>query len=1711
MKESKHKLLFIIICALYILLLTPMIKPKVASAAATSDGFQYEVSGNEAAIVGYNGPGGNIIIPETINDGVNTYTVTDIRLQAFYYKSNIFSVVIPDSVTSIGDGAFLLCNNLTIVSIGNNVTSIGAVAFGYCKALTNIEIPNNVLSIGNSAFEGCSSLTSITIPDKVTSIGDGTFFSCSNLKSVTFGNSIKSIGSSAFYDCSSLIGINIPDSVTNIGDSAFNGCYKLMSAVIGNNVTSIGNLAFSGCSNLSSMTIPGSVTNIGNAAFTNCPHLTSLEVSEKNMIYSSIDGVLYNKSKTILICYPTAKLGSSFIIPDSVNCIKADAFYDCRNLNSVTIPDSVTDIGNGAFSNCSKLASITIPDGVTSIGEDTFSGCTNLMSIDIPKSVTNIGSSAFTACNSLMSVTIPDGVTSIGMDTFTYCHSLTNITIPDSVTSIGAAAFYGCTSLKYIEIPKNVTSIGDNAFDSCSNLTAARFIGNAPVMGENVFNNCNPYFKIYYLEGNIGFTNPWNWYSTEPFYIYTVTFDSMEGSPIDANTVYSSSQIAVPEMPVRAGFIFGGWYKEAGCINAWNFNADEVTDNTTLYAKWVAKPVTGISLDKTIANLKIGDSINLAVTINPTDAVNKNVTWTSSNASIARVDNTGKVTAVGIGTAIIKAASVDGGYAASCTVTVNTIAAPTSVKVASSSYNSINVSWSGITGASGYQVYRAASSTGTYVLTATTAGVSYNNIGLTTNSTYYYKVRAYNIAGSSKVYSSFSSVVSAKPIPAAPASVKAVSSSYNSVNVSWSGVTGANGYQIYRGSSSTGTYSLILTTSAANYNITGLLTGTTYYYKVRAYRIVGSIKIYSNFSSVVSEKSIPAVPASVKAVSSSYNSINLSWSGVTGASGYEIYRAASSTETYALISSNAANSYNNTGLSTGTTYYYKIRAYRTVGTTRVYGNYSSIISVKPIPASPASVKAASSSYDGINVSWSGVSGASGYEVYRAASSEGTYVLISSTATASYNNTGLITNCNYYYKIRAYRIVDSINVYGNFSSATNAKPIPSAPVSVKAVSSSYNSINASWSGVVGASGYQVYRATSSTGTYVLTATTAGLSYNNTGLITNSTYYYKVRVYRIVGSIKIYSNFSSVVSTRPIPAAPASVKAVSSSYNSININWSGVTGASGYQVYRGASSTGTYSLILTTAASSCNITGLLTGTTYYYKVRAYRIVGSIKIYSNFSSVVSEKSIPAVPASVKAVSSSYNSINLSWSGVTGASGYEVYRAASSTGSYALISTSTSTNITDTDLLTGTTYYYEVRAYTAIGAAKAYSNYSAAVSGTTAMNPVVSITSISLSKTTDNLAAGDTDILSVAIAPANASNKAVIWTSSDNTIASVDNVGMVTAVSEGIVTITATTADGSKSASCTVNVNIIKGYGYTHNTDFQVDLNVRSSPGLSGSIIGHLYNFQKVEILDTIVDNSNTFWDKIIYNNDVAYVSDAYIQHYTSPPDVAVNIAVNITKQFEVGTSDQIAGNFDGQGISLGYLQWCIGQGTLQPLLNRMDRQYNSEIITIFGTNYGVLHSMTLDTLTNQLTWAKSINDSSNNIISPWYSQFASLSNNQDFINIENDAKVYTVKQAMVICDKYNLKTVRGFALAFDIVNQNGSINSNAAKIIDTALEQTPNMTEKSLLGVIANAVADSSSNNSEDIRSRKMAIVNGQGIVHGSMCYLDTNYGLSDNCWR
>ena len=323
------------------------------------------------------------------------------------YRSKEKNYIIPNSVTSIGDGAFSMCESLTNIKIPKSVTNIGYSAFLGCKSLSSINIPNSVTNIGYSAFSECRSLTNIKIPNSVTSIGDWAFSSCSSLTSINIPNSVTNIGNHAFGSCISLVKINVPDSVTNIGNNTF-----------------------SYCSSLTCINIPNSVTNIGNHAFESCKSLVKIN------------------------------------IPDSVTNIGDYAFESCKSLVKINIPDSVTNIGECAFLRCESLTKINIPNSVTNIGNSTFSSCSSLTCINIPNSVTNIGNCAFLCCRSLANINIPDSVTDIGCGAFYACESLTKISIPNSVTYIENYAFGG-----YNRIPSKIKSdiiqrFGEKVFES---------------------------------------------------------------------------------------------------------------------------------------------------------------------------------------------------------------------------------------------------------------------------------------------------------------------------------------------------------------------------------------------------------------------------------------------------------------------------------------------------------------------------------------------------------------------------------------------------------------------------------------------------------------------------------------------------------------------------------------------------------------------------------------------------------------------------------------------------------------------------------------------------------------------------------------------------------------------------------------------------------------------------------------------------------------------------------------------------------------------------------------------------------------------------------------------------------------------------------------------------------------------------------------------
>ena len=275
-----------------------------------------------------------------------------------------------------------------------------ATITGYTGAGGAITIPSTicgytVVAIGNSAFRSITALTSVTIPNSVTSIGGWAFLDCTSLTSVTIGTGVTSIGSFgewAFVNCFALKSIDV---------DACNPYYASIDGVLYNKTLTT--LIQYPSGRTGAFSIPCGVTSIGINAFDSCTGLTSIDVDSGNANYASIDGVLYNKTLTTLIQYPSGRTGA-FNVPSSVTSIGGWAFYSCVYLTSLTIGSGVTSIGDGAFCDCTSLTSVTIPSGVTNIAAYTFDSCTSLTCVAIPDSITSIGDNAFSDCSSLTSL-----------------------------------------------------------------------------------------------------------------------------------------------------------------------------------------------------------------------------------------------------------------------------------------------------------------------------------------------------------------------------------------------------------------------------------------------------------------------------------------------------------------------------------------------------------------------------------------------------------------------------------------------------------------------------------------------------------------------------------------------------------------------------------------------------------------------------------------------------------------------------------------------------------------------------------------------------------------------------------------------------------------------------------------------------------------------------------------------------------------------------------------------------------------------------------------------------------------------------------------------------------------------------------------------------------------------------------------------------------
>ena len=435
--------------------LISMIKAQAQSydfKAANDEGITiyYVINGDDVSVTfGDQKYIGNIKIPAIVNNNGNTYNVTSIGKNAFYYCQSLESVELSASITKIDEYAFYDCESLKSVTISTNVRSIGDNAFAFCKSLESMAFPENLESIGQYVFNGCGMLASISIPANVGFIGTAAFANTKSLSSITVD------GKNAVYDsrqsCNAIIETatntlitgckttQIPDGVRVIGRNAFYYCQSLESVKLPASITKIDEYAFYECEKLKSATISRNVRSIGDNAFSYCKSLESID------------------------------------FPENLESIGQYVFNGCGMLASISIPVNVGFIGTAAFANTKSLSSITV-DGKNTV-YDSRQSCNAII-----ETATN---TLITGCKTTQ---IPDGVRVIGRNAFYYCQSLESVELPASITKIDEYAFYECGSLKSATIPANVRYIGDNAYGYCKSIDFVESLVEVPFeIDNNVF------------------------------------------------------------------------------------------------------------------------------------------------------------------------------------------------------------------------------------------------------------------------------------------------------------------------------------------------------------------------------------------------------------------------------------------------------------------------------------------------------------------------------------------------------------------------------------------------------------------------------------------------------------------------------------------------------------------------------------------------------------------------------------------------------------------------------------------------------------------------------------------------------------------------------------------------------------------------------------------------------------------------------------------------------------------------------------------------------------------------------------------------------------------------------------------------------------------------------------------------------------------------
>lgn len=672
--------------------------------------------------------------------------------------------------------------------------------------------------------------------------------------------------------------------------------------------------------------------------------------------------------------------------------------------------------------------------------------------------------------------------------------------------------------------------------------------------------------------------------------------------------------------------------------------------------------------------------------------------------------------------------------------------APKLLSATSADYDTINVKWQEVKGATGYKVYRKKAGEKDFTALGVVKGTTYKDNSAQVGQEYYYTVRAY-VGETSNLGSFDKNGIKGVALPKKPTLKTAESVDFNAIKVTWKKVDGASGYYVYRKADGEKYFKQIAEVNGnKTFTSTDLsaTTGVKYQYTVRAYRNRNG-KPYAGLydSKGVTATACTKAPTIKSGVSTVSDKLKLTWSKVNGATGYNVYRKLENDKNYKLIKTINGNGnveFTDSGLKCGVKYYYRVNGFRTVDSKNYEGLGSKDYLGLTTPAQPALKSAKSLGYNTISIEWTKVEGATGYDIYR--KTTGTYSKIGTVdkqSTVTFKDEKAVTGVRYQYTVRAFYNKDGIKKVSTYENYIHGTAYPSNPNLTSVKSVEYNAIELKWDKVDGANGYKIYRKLPSDKNYkeLITLYEQTDKYTDQTVTCGTTYQYIIRSFRYENGKTYTSGNSSAVSCKAVPPV-VKVKVASTGYNSLNVSWEKVNGATGYRIYFKKDNAKNWTTLATFengSLTSCEHRKLTTGVNYTYTVRAYYKDGNKTIWGDFNQTgVTKKPVTSAPKLVSVTSSTATNVTVKWETVSGANGYKVMRKADGSKTWSTIGTTNSKKLSYTDkkVNCGVKYHYTVRAYRNVSKKPVLGSYNS--NGLEIMTipdrPVVSVSSANYNK---------------------------------------------------------------------------------------------------------------------------------------------------------------------------------------------------------------------------------------------------------------------------------------------------------------------------------------------------------------------------------------------